>query len=374
MTTPPTVKGWCPGAYRPMKSEDGLVVRVRPRLARLTADQAAGLCDVALDYGSGHIDLTNRANLQIRGVAEADYDMVLAGLGALGLLDEDPSQESRRNILVAPFWTKGDATARLAQLLLDHLADLPELPAKVGFAVDCDPAGPQLVDCSADIRIEQGQAGLILRADGAERGRAVTEETMKTALTEMAVWLADHLTPQARRMAAVCNRSALPSDWTTAQPRPPAARPAIGLHALGALVGAPFGQIDARALRQCLKGAKGIRLTPWRAFLLEGAALPASPEFVTVPDDPLMRVDACPGAPFCPSASVQTRDLARALAPRVRGSLHVSGCAKGCARKPSADVTLVGRDGKFDLVQAGNASDIPFKTGLKPDDVMTGEF
>ena len=140
------------------------------------------------------------------------------------------------------------------------------------------------------------------------------------------------------------------------------------------MVGAPFGQIDARALRQCLKGAKGIRLTPWRAFLLEGAALPASPEFVTVPDDPLMRVDACPGAPFCPSASVQTRDLARALAPRVRGSLHVSGCAKGCARKPSADVTLVGRDGKFDLVQAGNASDIPFKTGLKPDDVMTGEF
>ena len=112
MTTPPTVKGWCPGAYRPMKSEDGLVVRVRPRLARLTADQAAGLCDVALDYGSGHIDLTNRANLQIRGVAEADYDMVLAGLGALGLLDEDPSQESRRNILVAPFG-KGGLRGRL---------------------------------------------------------------------------------------------------------------------------------------------------------------------------------------------------------------------------------------------------------------------
>ncbi len=25
------VKGWCPGALRPMESGDGLVVRVRPR-------------------------------------------------------------------------------------------------------------------------------------------------------------------------------------------------------------------------------------------------------------------------------------------------------------------------------------------------------
>ena len=32
-------KGWCPSAYQPMESGDGLVVRVRPRLARLTAEQ-----------------------------------------------------------------------------------------------------------------------------------------------------------------------------------------------------------------------------------------------------------------------------------------------------------------------------------------------
>ena len=29
----PQVKGWCPGAHRPMMSGDGLVVRIRPRLA-----------------------------------------------------------------------------------------------------------------------------------------------------------------------------------------------------------------------------------------------------------------------------------------------------------------------------------------------------
>ncbi|MBU2962014.1 cobalamin biosynthesis protein CobG [Citreicella sp. C3M06] len=374
MTVPPTVKGWCPGAYRPMMSVDGLVVRVRPRLARLTALQAAGLCDIALRYGSGYIDLTNRANLQIRGVADADHEPVLAGLNALGLLDSDPKFEARRNLLIAPFWVEGDVTARLAHALLDRLADLPDLPAKIGFAIDCDLAGPQLTQCSADIRIEQGETGLILRADGAALGRAVTEKTAIPALIEMANWLADHVTPQARRMASVVAHAPLPPDWANLPPRAPARAPKIGLHPLGALVGAPFGQIDARALAKALTGTAGLRLTPWRSFLLEGAGMPAPEEFITAPDDPLLRIDACPGAPLCPSASVETRRLARALAPKVQGSLHVSGCAKGCARARAADVTLVGRSGKFDLVQGGCAGDRPLKTGLHPQDLMTGAF
>ena len=41
--TRPVAKGWCPGAYQPMQSGDGLIVRVRPRFARLNAKQALGL-------------------------------------------------------------------------------------------------------------------------------------------------------------------------------------------------------------------------------------------------------------------------------------------------------------------------------------------
>jgi precorrin-3B synthase len=36
----PLVKGWCPGALRPMLSGDGLVVRVRAYGGGLTQDQA----------------------------------------------------------------------------------------------------------------------------------------------------------------------------------------------------------------------------------------------------------------------------------------------------------------------------------------------
>ena len=93
------VKGWCPDAWRPMMAGDGLLVRVRPPLARLTAAQVAGLCEAAVQYGNGQIDLTARANLQLRGVTEAGWPALLGALQALGLVDPDPVREGRGAIL-----------------------------------------------------------------------------------------------------------------------------------------------------------------------------------------------------------------------------------------------------------------------------------
>ena len=45
----PIIRGWCPGALRPMQSGDGLVVRLRPQAGRLTAVQAAGVAALAQD-------------------------------------------------------------------------------------------------------------------------------------------------------------------------------------------------------------------------------------------------------------------------------------------------------------------------------------
>ncbi|MBB3993096.1 precorrin-3B synthase [Sulfitobacter undariae] len=375
MTAAPMVKGWCPGAYKPMMSVDGLVVRIRPRMARIEAEQATGLCEVALQYGSGHIDLTNRANLQIRGVAEADHEVVVARLGALGLLDADPEMEGRRNILVTPFWEGGDLAETLGLELLERLAELPRLPAKIGFAIDCADTGPLLTQDPADIRLEQGADGLILRAEDCPAGRAVTPETAIPALIEMAQWLADHITPDARRMSAVVANSPLPEEWTAVKASAPATRPVLGLSPFGALVAAPFGQIDAQALLACFAtGVKGLRLTPWRALLLEGGQMPSGPAFIANPADPLLRVDACVGAPHCASAHAQTRILARQLAPLSKGRLHVSGCAKGCARSGTADVVLIAQGDTFSLVKDGRVSDTPVKTGLRPTDLLTGVF
>ena len=154
----PIIQGWCPGAHRPMMSGDGLVVRVRPRLARLNAAQALGLCELAGHFGNDTIDLTNRANLQLRGIAEQDHQPLLEKLAALNLLDMELGIEERRNMLVSPLYRTGDLTALLTQELIDRLAELPPLPAKFGFAIDTGPA-PLLAGDSADIRLETDPAG-----------------------------------------------------------------------------------------------------------------------------------------------------------------------------------------------------------------------
>ncbi|THH39171.1 cobalamin biosynthesis protein CobG [Aliishimia ponticola] len=351
-----------------MMSGDGLVVRVRPKLARLNRNQALGLCAFAQRFGTGFIDLTNRANLQIRGVASAQHDALLQGLAALDLLDVDPALESRRNILVSPFWLPGDLTERLSRAVLDAVPDLPELPAKVGVAVDTDQA-PLLSAGSADFRFERSASGLILRADGARAGRVVSEAAALQALAEMIDWFNARRTGDMRRMASVVAHHALPADWLQEPPRAAAARPTPGALALGMLAGAAFGQIDAAQMQDVIRrgDVRGLRVTPWRLFVLEGAQ-DAAP-YITDESDPLLRAHACAGAPFCPQSSVETRALATRLAGRVPGVLHVSGCAKGCAHPKSADTTLVGRDGAFDLVENGTPWDEPHRYGLTPDDL-----
>ncbi|BBI51636.1 hypothetical protein HORIV_40570 [Vreelandella olivaria] len=67
MLPSPSIKGWCPGAWRPMATGDGLLVRVRPPLGELSRAQLLALCDAAETFGSGLIELTSRANFQLRG-------------------------------------------------------------------------------------------------------------------------------------------------------------------------------------------------------------------------------------------------------------------------------------------------------------------
>ncbi|MEL6450718.1 MAG: precorrin-3B synthase [Pseudomonadota bacterium] len=369
MTVKPRVKGWCPGAWRPMLSGDGLLVRIRPRLGRLTAAQVKGLCAASLHFGNGLIDLTSRANLQLRGVSEDVHAALLDTLMALALLDPTPEAEGRRNIVTTPNWRPDDLTTRLHTALDAALPDLPDLPAKMGIALDTGPQ-PVLGDVSADFRFERSASGaLILRADGAALGQQISEAQAATALTDLAHWFTKTGGAQAGRMARHLTTTPLPAQYTTTaaaargQPLPPGPTPQ------GTAYGAPFGSIDARALAALMTDsqAQALRVTPWRVFLLEGARPCAPHGFVTDPADPLLHTHACPGAPACTAATVDTRALARRLA---RPGLHVSGCAKGCAHPRPAATTLVGNNGAFDLVENGHPWDAPRQRGLRATDLQ----
>ena len=372
------IKGWCPGAWQPMQSGDGLVVRVRPHGGRITAEQAAGIADLAAQRGNGLVDLTNRANLQIRGVSENTHSPLIEGLARLGLLDADPEIEAQRNILVTPFWAAGDESVSLATELERRLADgLVGLPAKFGFAVDCG-SERVLAGASADIRIERDvDGGLVVRADGAEFGRQVTRDEAVTVALDLARWFvaSGGVSGGRGRMAAHIASGAKPPGSLSrgALPARKQAAPCPGLTPHGALFGVTFGQATHTTLQWLAKRASGLRMTPWRMLLAEGLhEVPACDGLITGAEDPLLRVVACSGAPRCPEAHANTRSLAAELAPYLAPDtrLHVSGCAKGCAQSGPAPVTLVATAKGFDLVRNGSTRDQPARHGLSVADLL----
>jgi precorrin-3B synthase len=396
------VKGWCPGALRPMQSGDGLLVRVRPRRASLPTSALAALAAAADRYGNGSIDLTRRANLQIRGVSRASLAPLLADIGALGLLDDDPRLEAIRNIAVNPLAGLDPSEVvdvrSIAQDLEDMLLreiDLTRLPGKFAFAIDGRGVLP-IADLDADIRIEArgkpqdavmaiGLAGVAgVRWLGATR-----PEHAATMAVRVARWLlqASQAADRRARLLLPAGLEALRASLSL--PEAPGVGSATGggrharcgpialgggRHVVG--LGVAFGRCESKTLAglaQALAsaGASEIRLSPWRTIYAcpadgkRGADLVAAARgmgLIVDDGDPMLRVDACPGAPFCSATSLATRRDARALAmlfatAQFTGSLHVSGCAKGCARSAPADLALVGDGGGYRVVYGGTTRD-----------------
>lgn len=379
MTPDFAVRGWCPGALRPMASGDGLVVRLRLPAGRLSSETAHAIADLSRRYGNGLIDLSARANLQLRGVRPEAHPPLIAALQALALLDPTPEAEARRNILVTPYIYSDDISVRIAADLAARLSapDAPDLPGKFGFAVDCGGGRPVLGAAPADIRIEATPAGPICRAEGLDLGRPVSAETAAAAALDLARWFiaAGGVQGHRGRMAALIARGVLPpEEWRSAPAAPSRPVPPPGPCAEGFLIAPEFGRLSADAL-DALAALGPLRLTPWRMVLIAGArAIPdlgraLNERLIRDPADPRLKVSVCPGAPECPQARAATRDLARALAPMIpagRG-LHVSGCAKGCAHPAPEALTLTATaPDRFDLIAGGRAADPPIRCGLSP--------
>ena len=358
------IKGWCPGALRPMQSGDGLVTRIRPPLGRLTPRQAEAIATAAKTHGNGIIDLSARANLQLRGVTEASHPRLIDDLRAEGLIDPDIQTESLRNLIVTPF--RDTETNALAASMTAALARMPKLPGKFGFALDTGPR-PVLTGASVDIRVERDPQGrLTLRPEGHPLGQPVTD--LATDAIAMADWFVGNggITNARGRMAALIARGIVPPgcSLTPAEPLPP---PHPGRHEDGALVALAFGQMRAETMQALADLGHEIRPTPWRMLLIVGATtLPAIPGLITDSTDPILRITACTGAPACPQGLGDTRNLARLLASLLPEgqTLHLSGCAKGCAHPAPADLTLTATGTGYDLIRNGTASDTSSLTGL----------
>src|SRR5690349_12910298 len=150
-------RGWCPSLFEPMPSGDGLLVRLKPPGARLTAVAARALAGAATRFGDGSIALTRRAGIQVRGLRAGDAPAFAAAMVKAGLADPDPEVERRRALIVAPL-NKDDPDASpdaplVAAAIENIFARDPRfalLPAKFCVSVDGGGVLP-LGDVGADI-------------------------------------------------------------------------------------------------------------------------------------------------------------------------------------------------------------------------------
>lgn len=396
-----------------METGDGLLIRVHTPGSVLDAEQLRAIVDISAICGNGLVDLTQRSQLQLRGLTEATVEIARRRLSEHGLPSPEAEIGGAPNILVgAPRdleRSNGFGEFALAQelrLAIESDAPLRALPPKFLFSIETAD-GSSLADVAADIRIELTDAFHAVICVAGGRGHGVTleahvavEAALKLARAFVILRAGRFELRRMRHLVAALGLDAL-LEAAKVEMQPFQSRASGSVHsvlgareaggAVSVAVAAPFGRWRAEELSSLANlatayGSGKLFLTHWRAILFATRTLDDALQvidearalgLIVSPDDPRLAVVACSGAPECSQARGETRAHLMRLAPlaqRISGAdgvgVHVSGCAKGCARAVAASVTLVARNGRFDFIEDGLASDAPRHFDLSIDDTV----
>ena len=91
----------CPTLFNATTAEDGILSRIRFPAGLITSDQCELLTNVVSQFGNDEIQITNRANLQIRTSQVLPED-VLLDFQDYGLASSTESTDGLRNIMASP--------------------------------------------------------------------------------------------------------------------------------------------------------------------------------------------------------------------------------------------------------------------------------
>jgi ferredoxin-nitrite reductase len=361
----------CPGLFYNTAAQDGLLYRLRIPGGIINYNQFQAIADIADNYGSGYIDITNRANIQIREIKNSINVEVLKKLQALGLASTNAKIDHIRNIMTNP--TAGIDGEELLdtrplvkaweQYITAH-SQLSELSAK--FSVCFDGGGKVAVkyqpnDIILAAEIINRNVYLRLYLSYGEKGQPAQDtgilfkpEETTTALAALAQTYLKHIDTRNRRklrLREIINKITvkeylhqiqenLNSDILNFTKTPLCASAPLrekthigiypqrqtGLYYIGIVL--PLGRLETSQIRGLANIAKrygddNIRLTPWQNLLL-----------TDIPQNQISEVDqqianlglnssptniksflvACSGKKGCAAAATETKDDAINLA------------------------------------------------------------
>ncbi|MEW1636494.1 cobalamin biosynthesis protein CobG [Streptomyces sp. NPDC093801] len=350
----------CPGALRLHAADDGYLARVRIPGGLLTTRQALALGHAADRFGDGHLELTSRGNVQLRGLADGCGAGLAELLDGAGLLPA-PGHERVRNIVATPV-AGPQVVDRVRELdrLLCASARAADLSGRFLFALDdgrgdvaaLDPDVTVLGGADGRVLVRLGSGGGAVEVGAADAARAAlcaaeyfldAARDAGTRAWRIAELPSEHALDErefVRRLAeAGVAAGRVPEvEWPYAEPPRPGSVGAAGLCVLP-----PLGRLDSaqwRALAEAADGGEGeLRVTPWRSVVLpraaaDGAARVEAAGLAVRPGSPWRTVTACTGRPGCAKSLADVRADARAV---VQGQtdaaelpVHWSGCARRC--------------------------------------------
>lgn len=394
----------CPGLLRIVQALDGGICRIKLPGGVLSGDQARAIAEAAQRCASGVLELTNRSNLQIRGVrADAEQALIRTLLEA-NLGPSVADADDVRNLMLSPaagldrqqhMDTRPLAAALLALLednralhalsakfaiqldggeslcMLEHAHDLwlralPGTPQQLVFGLAGYPTDKPIGMVAATDAVQLVEAILLtfLQCAGPEQSRIrqllesiPAEELLRRVQGRLPITL-----------------SPVPANW---QRHTPAANAPFGIVAQRqpglAMVAAsaPLGRIDAQQLLAVAELARvhgdgSLRLTPWQGLLIPNVQIHEADNvlaaltqvgLLTDRGAPLSNLIACTGSTGCARGLADTKSDALMLAAHLqqndsRPRVHLSGCSRSCAAAHVAPFTLLAvGDNRYQLFE-----------------------
>jgi precorrin-3B synthase len=383
-----------------MPTGDGLLVRLLP-IGTIPLAAFTALCSAAHSYGNGVIEITSRGSIQVRGLNESTAPQFGAAVAALNIAAQDGVAVHSTPLAGLDAGEVCDGTALAADLrrAIAQRSAAAKLSAKISVAIDGG-GTLDLATLAADIRLaaQAVNGDVVLRVgvggdagQGADIGAVAPEHGVEAVIRLLDVIAKRGRDIRARDIIAAEGanvfRDALAGlllEQCNIPRKVPASEP-VGMHRLrgGSLacgIGLAFGHAEARCLEQLADagvaaGATGFRTAPGRALLTVGLTERSAHIFVAAADklgfivradDPRRHVVACAGAPICASAHIASRALAPIIAERAARylhdavTIHISGCAKGCAQAAPATLTIVGTPEGGALIANGAPRDAAY--------------
>lgn len=392
----------CPGLFYGSRARDGVLSRMRIPGGILNVPQCRAIADLADRYSNGYLQVTNRANLQVRTAESAIPRSIWQDLQDLELASRCIEIDPIRNIMSSP--TAGIDRAQLVDTRLlvkawdNYLQTHPELSElSPKFSVGFDGGeSVSIGNLRNDILLAaeiNTNSTIVFRLflNGKNTGITVELSQCISALAALAnTYLAyskyrpivDRKKPRLRHLLAdwgVENylkrvEKQLPFLWCKSSIELPhrAIEPYghLGTHPQQQSgfsytgIALPLGRLESQQLRNLANLAQNfgsgiLRLTPRQNLLISDIPYHHVAEVeksiarlglhssATRPDSCLV---ACSGSRGCASAATDTQshalklaeDLAQKLTLDRPINIHFSGCEKSCAQKDPIDITLMG--------------------------------